>query len=366
MHEVGHTLGLRHNFKASTLYSLDDMNDPEKTDETGIVASVMDYTPTNIVPKGMKQGDYYSHDDRPLRHLGHRIRLQAARGRHAGRRAGRAEEDRRPQRRAGPGVRHRRRHPRHRPRSASATASTWATTRWTTPSSRRSWSPRAVPGRRRRHDQGRRRLPAGPPGVRHAAGAARPGRCSSPRATSAACTSAAATRATKAPKPPFVVVRPSKQREALTLLEEQVFSDKPFSSRRSCTTTWLRRTGTTGARDRRARRLPGARRDRDVAGPDPEPAALAAHAGAAARRRAEGRRRSDAFTTAELIERLTKAIFAEVDTVKDRRVHQPQAGDQQPAPQPAADLPAAALATGAGQTVAPQDCQTIAYAELGR
>ena len=31
MHEVGHTLGLRHNFKASTYLTLDEMNDPEKT-----------------------------------------------------------------------------------------------------------------------------------------------------------------------------------------------------------------------------------------------------------------------------------------------------------------------------------------------
>ena len=29
-------------------------------------------------------------------------------------------------------------------------------------------------------------------------------------------------------QPPFVVVEPAKQREALTLLEEKVFSDKPF------------------------------------------------------------------------------------------------------------------------------------------
>jgi hypothetical protein len=60
MHEVGHTLGLRHNFKASTLYSLKDINDTSKTSETGIGASVMDYNPVNIVPEGEKQGDYYS------------------------------------------------------------------------------------------------------------------------------------------------------------------------------------------------------------------------------------------------------------------------------------------------------------------
>ena len=60
MHEVGHTLGLRHNFKASTLYNLDDLNNPEKTKNTGLTASVMDYAPSNLAPKDAKQGDYYS------------------------------------------------------------------------------------------------------------------------------------------------------------------------------------------------------------------------------------------------------------------------------------------------------------------
>lgn len=60
MHESGHTLGLRHNFKASELYSLADMNNVEKTRETGITASVMDYNPVNIMPEGETQGDYFS------------------------------------------------------------------------------------------------------------------------------------------------------------------------------------------------------------------------------------------------------------------------------------------------------------------
>jgi Met-zincin/Domain of unknown function (DUF5117) len=59
MHEVGHTLGLRHNFKGSKWQSLKDMNDPDKCNGC-LVATVMDYNPTNIVPKGWKQGDYYS------------------------------------------------------------------------------------------------------------------------------------------------------------------------------------------------------------------------------------------------------------------------------------------------------------------
>ncbi|MEO0529072.1 MAG: zinc-dependent metalloprotease [Planctomycetota bacterium] len=60
MHEVGHTLGLRHNFKASTLYSLEEMQDKEKTRETGLVASVMDYNPVFLLPERLDQGDYYT------------------------------------------------------------------------------------------------------------------------------------------------------------------------------------------------------------------------------------------------------------------------------------------------------------------
>lgn len=60
MHEVGHTLGLRHNFKSSTIYTLEELNDPAKVKETGLTGSVMDYSPANMVPKGMKQGDFFS------------------------------------------------------------------------------------------------------------------------------------------------------------------------------------------------------------------------------------------------------------------------------------------------------------------
>lgn len=60
MHEVGHTLGLRHNFKASTLYSIEEMQDVEKMRETGMVASVMDYAPVFLLPKRLEQTDYYT------------------------------------------------------------------------------------------------------------------------------------------------------------------------------------------------------------------------------------------------------------------------------------------------------------------
>ncbi|MFO0945313.1 MAG: zinc-dependent metalloprotease [Planctomycetota bacterium] len=60
MHEVGHTLGLRHNFKASTMLSLADANNPEITRAKGMAGSVMDYLPANFVTKDQKQGDYFS------------------------------------------------------------------------------------------------------------------------------------------------------------------------------------------------------------------------------------------------------------------------------------------------------------------
>ena len=60
MHEVGHSLGLRHNFKASTMLSADQLHDTTITRTKGLVGSVMDYNPINIAPKGKKQGDYYT------------------------------------------------------------------------------------------------------------------------------------------------------------------------------------------------------------------------------------------------------------------------------------------------------------------
>ena len=60
MHEVGHTLGLRHNFKASGMLSLEDCNNPKITAEKGMAGSVMDYLPANIAAEGEDQGDYFS------------------------------------------------------------------------------------------------------------------------------------------------------------------------------------------------------------------------------------------------------------------------------------------------------------------
>jgi hypothetical protein len=58
-HEVGHTLGLRHNFRGSTLLAPEEMNNTEITKNKGLTTSVMDYIPPNIAPQGTKQGDYF-------------------------------------------------------------------------------------------------------------------------------------------------------------------------------------------------------------------------------------------------------------------------------------------------------------------
>ncbi len=58
-HEVGHTLGLRHNFRASTIHTLEQAQDPQITLRDGLTGSVMDYIPTNIAARGAKQGEYH-------------------------------------------------------------------------------------------------------------------------------------------------------------------------------------------------------------------------------------------------------------------------------------------------------------------
>ncbi len=57
-HEVGHTLGLTHNFKASTVVSRAQLQDREFTEKSGISGSVMDYNGFNVALSGERQGSY--------------------------------------------------------------------------------------------------------------------------------------------------------------------------------------------------------------------------------------------------------------------------------------------------------------------
>jgi hypothetical protein len=60
MHEVGHTLGLNHNMKASQLHMPDKINDTTLTRKVGLIASVMDYPAVNLAADKAKQGDYFT------------------------------------------------------------------------------------------------------------------------------------------------------------------------------------------------------------------------------------------------------------------------------------------------------------------
>jgi hypothetical protein len=56
MHEVGHTLGLRHNFRGSRWHTAQELTDPVLTREKGNSASVMDYAPINLPMPGQRAG----------------------------------------------------------------------------------------------------------------------------------------------------------------------------------------------------------------------------------------------------------------------------------------------------------------------
>ena len=64
LHEIGHTLGLRHNFKASWLYDATEIHDKSITGNNHI-GSVMDYDPINIAPEGVQQGNYFPTEPGP-------------------------------------------------------------------------------------------------------------------------------------------------------------------------------------------------------------------------------------------------------------------------------------------------------------
>lgn len=59
-HEVGHTLGLRHNFHGSSMLKPEELNNLEVTGQRGLSSSVMDYVPVNLAPDGVAQGDFFS------------------------------------------------------------------------------------------------------------------------------------------------------------------------------------------------------------------------------------------------------------------------------------------------------------------
>ena len=60
LHEVGHTLGLNHNFKSSYLHDNARVHNKGITQEMGLTGSVMEYPGVNIAPPEIEQGEYYT------------------------------------------------------------------------------------------------------------------------------------------------------------------------------------------------------------------------------------------------------------------------------------------------------------------
>jgi hypothetical protein len=58
-HEIGHCLGLRHNFQGSTYLSLDELGNDSITNYRGTSASVMDYNPVNVMSVLKGRGTFY-------------------------------------------------------------------------------------------------------------------------------------------------------------------------------------------------------------------------------------------------------------------------------------------------------------------
>lgn len=60
LHEMGHTLGLNHNMKASIMLSPAEVHNKDITRKLGLQGSVMDYPAINVSAERSRQGDYYT------------------------------------------------------------------------------------------------------------------------------------------------------------------------------------------------------------------------------------------------------------------------------------------------------------------
>ena len=77
MHEVGHTLGLRHNFRGSTYFTMEELGNTDWINSTevhgtaagAITSSIMDYVPLNLHANATQRGVYYSLNPGKYDHL---------------------------------------------------------------------------------------------------------------------------------------------------------------------------------------------------------------------------------------------------------------------------------------------------------
>jgi hypothetical protein len=68
LHEIGHTLGLNHNFRSSHLHSLEQIFDRERTYEMGLHGSVMDYPTVPFAMPGKAHAQFWTTRPGPYDH----------------------------------------------------------------------------------------------------------------------------------------------------------------------------------------------------------------------------------------------------------------------------------------------------------
>ena len=365
MHEVGHTFGLAHNFKASTLYSLKDLNNTEKTKDTGISASVMDYNAVNIMPEGETQGDYFSTTIGPYDMWAIEYGYKPIKGSSP---EGELPELKKIAARSGePGL----------------SFSSDGDTRGIDPdphSMRFDMSNDLVEYAKSQAKLVAQSLPHviddstkdgdGYQRSRKAFGIllARHGEVmfDASRYVGGLYVSRSHKGDAKATKP-LEVVPAERQRAALGLLEEQVFNDKPFNFtpemyNQLAASHWDH-WGTDIAErgDYPAHQVILMWQDR-ILSKLMSPLTLARLHDSELKTATD----ADALTTAELIERLTKVVYSEVDTTKEGEFtnRKPAISSLRRNLQRAYLRRISQLAMG--NTSAPEDCQTVAYAELGK
>ena len=365
MHEVGHTLGLAHNFKASTLYSLEELNDAAKTAATGIGASVMDYNPVNIMPENVPQGDFFSttigpydiwaieYGYKPLQGGSPDAELPelkkiAARSGEKGL-AYASDDDARGIDPDPHSVRY------------DLGNDLVAYARLQAKLVAESW-PNVVEDMTKEGEGYQRARRA------FSVLLARHGQVmfSAARYVGGLYVSRSHKGDANAPKP-LEVIPVERQREALALLEEQVFSDTPFSFppdlyNQLAASHWSHwGTEVVERGDYPAHEIILMWQDR-IMSRLLSPLTLSRLYDSELKVAAD----TDALTTAELLQRLTKAVYSEVDTVKSGEFtnRKPAISSLRRNLQRAYLRRMSQLALG--QTAAPADCQTVAFAELAR
>jgi len=91
MHEVGHTLGLRHNFKASSVYSVEEIAKRRTTGEA-TCGSVMDYNPVLFFHENAHEGHFITPTIGPYDYWAIEYGYRPFDGKYAGSKAGAADD----------------------------------------------------------------------------------------------------------------------------------------------------------------------------------------------------------------------------------------------------------------------------------